>query len=542
MKVIRSFPVIALFISLTCLGLVSGANPKNGNVRGSVISGNGTYFGGSDGVDEVVGEVQDDAAASAELRRLGKCDDDGDLATDPCRHGGSIAIGHGDKVICKRNPPAGTNAFLHKGRMYHTANYASPVCPSTGADGIQGTLALGNKACLIGTAPSGHNAWMWKNGWYYTDNVTGVCPYRPFPKSRYDGANCFIEKVPKGYAGFTADGNYYTYPKNFCSGHWYDGANCHVQVIPSGLNMRIESNAWVYDVCTYPKIITLGDSYSSGTGLYPRGNQYDEEFGGYVSPWKLTSRADNECWRETDSTLAGSKYSNQVNIPSVNLACKGAEVDHFENQIDLLNFRYPSNAAYGWVGSTILFTIGGNDIETNNGEVWPDVLSACILERNCHKENGNQVANWNDIRTRLDAAYDKLALAAHGAKIRVMGYPRMFQRLTAWYNFDKCPGVTGVNRNEADWADDNIDVLNNILRQAVDSARAAHPGLDMEFVSVNGYITRGACRGTGREINDKVCKNTSTDLCFGDDNISDSSFHPSGAGYRKYSDAFVASL
>jgi len=173
----------------------------------------------------------------------------GDLATDPCRHGGTIAIGHGYKVICKRNPPAGTNAFLYAGRIYHTANYASPVCPSTGADGIQGTLAPGNKACLIGTAPSGHRAWMYRNGWYYTDNVTGVCPYRPFPNSRYDGANCFIEKVPKGYVGFTADGNYYTHPKNFCSGHWYDGANCHVQVIPSGVNMRIESNAWVYDVC-----------------------------------------------------------------------------------------------------------------------------------------------------------------------------------------------------------------------------------------------------------------------------------------------------
>jgi len=47
-----------------------------------------------------------------------------------------------------------------------------------------------------------------------------------------------------------------------------------------------------------PKVVTLGDSYSSGTGIHRRGNQYDEEYGGYVAPWKLTVRSDNQCWRE----------------------------------------------------------------------------------------------------------------------------------------------------------------------------------------------------------------------------------------------------
>mmetsp|Transcript_10913 Transcript_10913/g.19080 ORF Transcript_10913/g.19080 Transcript_10913/m.19080 type:complete len:376 (-) Transcript_10913:118-1245(-) len=291
-----------------------------------------------------------------------------------------------------------------------------------------------------------------------------------------------------------------------------------------------------------PKIITLGDSYSSGTGLYQEGHEYDEEFGGFVSPWKLTARADNECWRETNQVLAGPVYAAQVGRQSVFLACKGAEAEHFENQIDLLNSLYPSDMANGWSGSTILFTIGGNDIRTCDGEDWPTVLEACITESDCHEESGNQVGNWNTIASRVASAYEKLAVAAPGAKIRVLAYPRMFQRLTAWYEPIKCPGVTGVNRHEADWADDNIDDLNNILNQAVNNVKANHPGLDIKFVSVNSYITRGACRSTNRQINDKVCTNTSTDLCFSSDNISDSSFHPSNDGYVKYRDAFMASL
>lgn len=50
------------------------------------------------------------------------------------------------------------------------------------------------------------------------------------------------------------------------------------------------------------KVVTLGDSYSSGTGLYQRGNQYDVEFGGSgnFNDTSYGSLGLSECWRETN--------------------------------------------------------------------------------------------------------------------------------------------------------------------------------------------------------------------------------------------------
>jgi len=280
-----------------------------------------------------------------------------------------------------------------------------------------------------------------------------------------------------------------------------------------------------------PKVVTLGDSYSSGTGIHRRGDQYDEEYGGYVAPWKLTLRSDNECWRETDDT-PGPKYAASSGDMSIFLACKGAETEHVENQVHLMNSMYPVTALTDWDNSIILLTAGGNDIRTNDGKDWPDLLEHCIREGNifkgCHDHNKNQIANWYQVESLSQQLYEELAETASKAKVRIMGYPRVMQRKPG------CMSVTGVSRSEADWMDDQVDTLNSRLQTAVNNVKNANPNFDIKFVSMDSYITKGACFPVFREVNSIVLGVTPS--------TSDSSFHPTQKGYDKYFQAFTDNI
>ena len=55
--------------------------------------------------------------------------------------------------------------------------------------------------CLIGVAPPNQPAWIWNNGFYYTDIPEGYCPYKPFHQSMWDTANCYVAKIPDGFYG-----------------------------------------------------------------------------------------------------------------------------------------------------------------------------------------------------------------------------------------------------------------------------------------------------------------------------------------------------
>lgn len=103
--------------------------------------------------------------------------------------------------------------------------------------------------------------------------------------------------------------------------------------------------------------------------------------------------------------------------------------------------------------------------------------------------------------------------------------------------------MTGINKDEADWLDTLSDDLNGVIIDAVNMVKTNNPALDIEFVPVTNYIAAGACRSSSsREINDKVCKNSSSDFCFSESTISFSSFHPSRRGYDEYEAAFLNSL
>jgi len=317
------------------------------------------------------------------------------------------------------------------------------------------------------------------------------------------------------------------------------------------------------------KVLSLGDSYSSGVGIHRSANQYE---GG-------------DCWRDWRTT-PGAVFAADNSLPFVNKACSGGVAADIHQQFEELKASHPGDAQTGFAGSTILFTIGGNDLQTYKGETWPGLLTSCILSfyGACHEKQENQIANWDELQATVTEFYTKLAQDAPNARIRVLGYPRLLQRKVF------CIAVPLLNYGAADWADRQVDELNRRLRLATnevrdrfaptalaqeagqgggqeredklrqkataklngtalvstldgslsrkgDPAPAPAPppppsSVDIEFVDVSSFFSRGACRVFRREVNTIVLDGFS---------LSDSSFHPSQRGYNKYYEALADS-
>jgi hypothetical protein len=287
-----------------------------------------------------------------------------------------------------------------------------------------------------------------------------------------------------------------------------------------------------------PKVVTLGDSYSSGTGIWNSGSSYDEELGGTQAGLKLTSRADDQCWRETDST-PGPRRAVSTGAASIFLACKGAEVAHVANQVTLLQQIDAADATNFWAGSTFLLTAGGNDIRSADGSDWPTIIERCVTEADlfggCHDKAKNQVpetgaGSWSNVQAKLTDLYNDLAAKASGAKIRVMGYPRLMTPSRNWLGLTVCPGLVTITGNEAKWVDQRVDRLNQAVASAVAAAKAVRPNVDIKFVSTNDRFA-GACAISGYGINGYI-------LTGG----GNASFHPNQRGFDGIGAAFATSL
>ena len=94
------------------------------------------------------------------------------------------------------------------GMAYNTGKFKwknnnSTYCPYIGSwDGAN---------CYVGSAPSGTQAFIYANNFYYTD-INGSCPY---PGSWFDGANCYVTSIPSGASPFIWHNNWYVEPYNF---------------------------------------------------------------------------------------------------------------------------------------------------------------------------------------------------------------------------------------------------------------------------------------------------------------------------------------
>ncbi len=260
-------------------------------------------------------------------------------------------------------------------------------------------------------------------------------------------------------------------------------------------------------------VIQIGDSYSSGVGLYEDASSYD----------------DATCWRDNSDTPAA-RVASLRGGRLVNTSCIGG---HAGDTIPA-QFAAAMPAGSDGTNTLIVLTAGGNDVKTKRGEEWPDLVKRCILKLSftgCNREDANQVANLTDVGSKLDALYDQMARKAPRASVRVLGYPRMMQPDSTW----GCPGVTGIGTGEGRWFDSQVDALNATIAAAVSRART-RTGVDFKFIDVASYFAGGgACRRwqSDRLVNDRIGSLT---------NPSSASFHPSAKGWDAYFRALYAGL
>lgn len=289
------------------------------------------------------------------------------------------------------------------------------------------------------------------------------------------------------------------------------------------------------------RIVTLGDSYSSGAGIHRHAFQYDDHGPAGHSFGPSTRLGASTCYRMTERT-PGAKLAAELGIPSTLVACAGATIADLANQLDAAHLERAG------AGSVVVLTIGGNDVRSARGEGWADVLARCVTTFGCD-HHPNEAAGLDELEDRLASAFTMLGEQVPAARVRVLAYPRLMQP-GRW----SCLGVVGIGRAEASWIDRQVDALNAAIERAVQRA-ASVVEADLRFVSVvKQFEGHGACRGraSDRWVNTTVLGQTYVRRMAGgvithhyrDDlvNFSSASFHPSQRGYDAYLAALRSSL
>ena len=290
------------------------------------------------------------------------------------------------------------------------------------------------------------------------------------------------------------------------------------------------------------RIVTLGDSYSSGSGIHRNASSYDDHGPAAHSFDPSTRFGSSACQRELDET-PGPRLAAQLDADSVFIACAGAVIREIPAQVRAADIPGDGD------GTLVTLTIGGNDLRTVRDENWPDALTRCITSVRCHDSSKNQMANLDQIRDDLVETYRAVGEQYPDITVRVLGYPRLMQ------GNGRCDGVTGISGDEADWIDEQVDLLNHQIKVATAHARGL-TGADIRFVDVaDEFDNHGACRFWQRDrfVNDAVFGDTFRRSQLADGtirehwtdgplNVSTASFHPSSKGYDAYLVALRASV
>ena len=290
------------------------------------------------------------------------------------------------------------------------------------------------------------------------------------------------------------------------------------------------------------RVVTLGDSYSSGSGIHRNASSYDDHGPEAHSFDRSTRLGSSACQRELDET-PGPRLAEQLDADSVFIACAGAVVREIPAQVRAADIPGDGD------GTLVTVTIGGNDLRTVRDENWPDALVRCITSARFHESSKNQMGNLDDLRENLAETYIAIGQEFPDITVRVLGYPRLMQ------GNGRCDGVTGISGNEADWIDDQVDLLNHEIQVAAARARG-WTGADIRYVDVaDDFDNHGACRFWQRDrfVNDAVFGDSFRRSQLADGtvrehwtdgvlNVSTAPFHPSSKGYDAYLSALRSSI
>ena len=316
-------------------------------------------------------------------------------------------------------------------------------------------------------------------------------------------------------------------------------ATVGVVAVGSAVSARPETSAGSGRI---ERVVTLGDSYSSGSGIHRNASSYDDHGPEAHSFDPSTRLGSSACQRELDET-PGPRLASQLDADSVFIACAGAVIREIPAQVRAADIPGDGD------GTLVTMTIGGNDLRTVRDENWPDALTRCITSAHCHESSKNQMANLDQIREDLVETYRAIGEQYPAIAVRVLAYPRLMQ------GNGRCDGVTGISGDEADWIDEQVDLLNHQIEVATARARGL-TGADIRFVDViDEFDNHGACRFWQRDrfVNDAVFGDSFRRSQLADGtvqehwtkgplNVSTASFHPSSKGYDAYLGALRTSL
>ena len=227
------------------------------------------------------------------------------------------------------------------------------------------------------------------------------------------------------------------------------------------------------------KYVSLGDSYSSGTGT--------------------RSYYDSGCQRSTTSY----PYLLHNLHPAwafVHAACSGAKTG------DILNTQVNSvTSDTNWV----TYTIGGNDAG------FSSVITTCAQPSwasNCDGAiNTAQSYIANTLPGRLDLVNNAIKSRAPNAKVVVLDYPRLF-------NGTDCNALTWFSGSEMTRLNQTADQLKNVV-----AAAASRAGANFVFRDViPSFVGHAVCDGGG---------GSSTEWINGLSNPVGESYHPKVTGH-----------
>ncbi len=275
-----------------------------------------------------------------------------------------------------------------------------------------------------------------------------------------------------------------------------------------------------YERAVSGQYVALGDSFSSGEGAgnYTGDSDLDPNsgwdrvkkwFDDNLIPGDHTSLAPtNFCHRSAGAYGPIVAGQNPFAGGSVFAACSGATTYEFDHPNGTNAGENPQLDAITDKTSLVTFSIGGNDMH------FADVLTDCVWDgTTCEEKNeATFQKNLRELRPKLVAMYrDARDRAADGARVIVVGYPRLFpdDPSNSYRNL--------LFAEDQRWMNQKGDQLNAMLASA-----AAEAGV--EFVDPTD-----AFRGHGIGSDDPWFN----DLTLGGPGwapVNPGSFHPNAAG------------
>lgn len=232
------------------------------------------------------------------------------------------------------------------------------------------------------------------------------------------------------------------------------------------------------------RYVALGDSYSSGVGT----RSYDAGSG--------------DCQRSTAYAYPG-KVAARMGLPLTFVACSGARTsDVLANQI----------ASVDGATTHVTISIGGNDagfasVITQCAKPWPTTCWGQI--------DGAQSFIRDTLPGRLDQVFGEIRRRAPGARVAVVGYPRLF-------NGEECNLGSRISPGEQERLNETADLLAGTI-----GGRARAAGF--AYVDPRGAFT-------GHAVCDGVEWINGLSSPIGE------SYHPNRAGHDGYRDLVAPAL